>query len=168
MHDGGRIASGGLLDLQRRVDAFGFALAEVEIRQHADRHAAAAAELLGLAGVRGYLSMDEADRLAVLEAHLASDEPLGVPAEALSPATREVLETFQAMDDVQRLNGPRGAQTCVVSMSRAPSDTLAVLLLAREAGLVHDGTCQLVVVPLFETIAELRDCGPILARMLTS
>ena len=106
--------------------------------------------------------------MRVLEERLAIDEPFGLPAEALSAETREVLETFQAMSDVQRMNGPTGAQTCVVSMSRAPSDALAVLLLAREAGLVDRSTCRLDVVPLFETISELRECGQILARMLSS
>ncbi len=167
-HGGARIATGGLLDLQRRVAAFGFGLAELEIRQHAGRHAAAAAELLGLAGVHSYLGMSEAERLSVLEERLASGETFDVPGEALSLETREVLETFEAMGDVQRLNGPTGSQTCVVSMSRAPSDALAVLLLAREAGLVEGATCRLDVVPLFETIAELKDCGRILARMLAS
>src|SRR5439155_1405232 len=99
---------------------------------------------------------------------LGSGQTFDVPGEALSLETREVLETFQAMGDVQRLNGPLGSQTCVVSMTRAPSDALAVLLLAREAGLVEGSTCRLDVVPLFETIAELKDCGHILARMLAS
>src|SRR5207244_9439043 len=167
-HDGARIAAGGLLDLRRRVEAFGLWLAEVEIRQHAARHAAAAAELLGLAGVHGYLGMGGPERLNVLEERLASGQTFDVPGEALSLETREVLETCQAMGDVQRLNGPGGSQTCVVSMSRAPSDALAVLLLAREAGLVEGSTCRLDVVPLFETIAELKDCGQILGRMLAS
>ena len=138
--------------LQRRVVAFGFWLAELEIRQHAGRHAAAAAELLGLAGIHGYLAMGEDERLRVLEERLASGLTFDVPGEALSPETREVLETFQAMGDVQRLNGQRGAQTYVVSMSRAPSDALVVLLLAREAGLLQGEACRLDVVPLFETI----------------
>ncbi|HLZ31699.1 MAG TPA: phosphoenolpyruvate carboxylase [Chloroflexota bacterium] len=167
-HGGARIAAGGLLDLQRRVETFGFSLAELEVRQHAGRHASAAAELLGLSGVPGYLGLSESERMRVLEDRLARDLPFGLPPEALSPATHEVLETFQAMSDVQRLNGPTGAQTCVVSMSRAPSDALAVLLLAREAGLVDRAGCRLDVVPLFETISELRECGQILARMLTS
>src|SRR5205807_4572625 len=43
-----------------------------------------------------------------------------------------------------------------------------VLLLAREAGLVDAETSRLDVVPLFETISELRDCGRILECMLAS
>jgi phosphoenolpyruvate carboxylase len=53
-------------------------------------------------------------------------------------------------------------------MAHAPSDALAVLLLAREAGLVGAETCRLDVVPLFETIDELRNCGEVLTRMLDS
>jgi phosphoenolpyruvate carboxylase len=163
-----RIASAALLDLRRRVETFGFALAELEIRQHAERHADAVAELLGLSGVPNYRGMAEADRMRVLEEHLDAEAPLGLPPDALSPATREVLETFQAMADIQRLNGPRGSQTCVISMSRAASDVLAVLLLARESGLVERDASAIDVVPLFETIPELRDCGQVLARLLAS
>jgi phosphoenolpyruvate carboxylase len=165
---GARVASGGLLDLHRRVETFGFCLAELEIRQHADRHTAAVAELLALNGVPGYQSMDEAERMRVLEAQLESDALPGLSSEAFSAATREVLDTFQAMADVQRLSGAVGSHTCVVSMSRAPSDALAVLVLAREAGLVDRATSRLDVVPLFETISELHDCGQILRRMLAS
>jgi len=165
---GTRIALGGLLDLRRRVEAFGLSLAELEVRQHAGRHAEAVAELLGVAGVPGYAGMAETERMRVLEEHLGRREPLALPPEALSAETRDVLGTFHAMHDIQRLNGPAGSQTCVVSMSRAASDALSVLLLAQEAGLVDSDECRLDVVPLFETISELRDCGDILRRMLAS
>ena len=108
-HGGKRVAEGALLDLRRRVETFGFYLAELEIRQHAQRHAAAAAELLGLAGVPGYLAMDESERMRVLEEQLGRPEPFGFPSEALSGPTREVVDTFVAMADVQRLSGPQAA-----------------------------------------------------------
>ena len=53
MFGGHRIATGPLLDLIRRVQVFGFFLAELEIRQHSDRHTEAIAEMLGLVGVPG-------------------------------------------------------------------------------------------------------------------
>jgi phosphoenolpyruvate carboxylase len=165
---GERIANSGLLDLRRRVEAFGFSLAELEVRQHAGRHASAVAELLAISGVSGYLTMTEERRMEVLEARLDADTPLAIPDDALTEATREVLDTFQAILDIQNLSGPSGAQTCVISMARAASDALAVLVLAREAGLLDGTTCRLDVVPLFETISELRDCGHILTRMLES
>jgi phosphoenolpyruvate carboxylase len=167
-YGGERIANGGLLDLRRRVEAFGFSLAELEERQHAGRHAAAVAELLAIGGVTGYLHMDESERMRALEQRLEAPAPLAIPAEALTAQTREVVETFQAMHDIQQLNGASGSQTCVVSMARAASDALAVLVLAREAGLVDLQSSRLDVVPLFETITELRDCGNILRAILAS
>jgi phosphoenolpyruvate carboxylase len=172
-HGGERIVGGALRDLRRRVATFGFHLAELELRQHADRHTAAVAELLGLLGATGYATADQAARQALLEAHLAGP-PLALHADALSPDTRETLDTFRAMADVQALGGERACATYIVSMSRGPSDLLAVLFLAREAGLFNwagrgaSATCRLDVVPLFEEIEELRACGTILERLFTS
>jgi len=170
-HQGARIVAGPLGDLWRRVAACGFHLAELELRQHADRHTDAVAELLALRGVPGYAALDEAARQTLLAAHLVgAAAPL--PAAALSPTTRETLDTFAAMADIQAQGGPAAGETYIISMSRVPSDVLAVLLLAREAGLfAWDGgppaaICRLDVVPLFETVGELNRCGAILAELL--
>lgn len=172
-HAGQRIASGPLLDLIWRVETFGFYLAELEIRQHAERHTAAVAELLGLTGVSGYEAMDAGDRQAVLEEHLAGG-PISPPQQALSMPTREVLDTFAAISSIQQMGDPRACQSYIISMCRAPSDVLAVLFLAREAGLFawqggrQAATCGIDVVPLFEQIEELRSCGDILKRLFAS
>jgi phosphoenolpyruvate carboxylase len=168
-HGGARIAAGELRDLRDRVALFGFHLAELEIRQHADRYNAAVAELFGLAGTAGYAGFGEDERLAALEAGLATG-PFAHADATLTPRTREILDTFRAMADIQALGGSAACQTAIISMCRAPSDVLAVLLLAREAGLVtlaDDDTLvsRLDVVPLFEEIAELRRCGAITARL---
>jgi phosphoenolpyruvate carboxylase len=168
-HQGERIVNGPLGDFRRRVEIFGFRLAELEVRQHADRHTAAVAELLGLEGISGYAALDDAARQALLEEYLGGPV-LAPPPAALSPATREVLETFAAMYEIQQESGPEACQTYIISMSRTPADVLAVLFLAREAGLfAWDGAAtisRLDVVPLFETIAELRACGGVLERLL--
>jgi len=174
-HHGEAIANGPLLDLIRRVHIFGFQLAELEVRQHADRHTAAVAELLALhegAGGADYATLIDDERLALLEARLVG-APLALADDALSPLTRETLDTFRAMADIQRWYGPQACQTYIISMSRAPADVLAVLFLAREANLFYwDGegaaTCALDVAPLFERIEELRACGETLTRLLAS
>ncbi len=170
-HEGGIISRGRLLDLKRSVESFGFYLAELEVRQHAQRHESAVQELLGLAGASDYAAQGEAERQRVLGERLAGP-PLAVPTAALSPATRDVLATFDAMAEIQRGGGREACQTAIVSMSRAPSDVLAVLFLAREAGLFDwpgggaPARSRLDVVPLFETIDELRGCGQILQALL--
>ncbi len=170
-HGGERVANGPVLDLYRRVEIFGFHLAELEVRQHSARHAAAVAELLQLAEGIDYAALSEADQQAALERQLAGS-PLALPPDALSPLTRETLNTFRAIADIQRRSGPRACQTYVISMSHAPADVLAVLFLAREAGLFDwsgddaPAACRLDIVPLFEEIEELRACGDILTRLL--
>ncbi len=171
-HGGERIANGPILDFYRRVAVFGFHLAELEIRQHAARHTAAIAELLQLADGIDYIALDEAQQQSLLESQLAGS-PLALPPEALSSPTRETLNTFRAIADIQRRSGPRACQTYVISMSRSPADVLAVLFLAREAGLFDwsgegAATSRLDVVPLFEGIEELQNCGDTLARLLQS
>ncbi|MBA3824628.1 MAG: phosphoenolpyruvate carboxylase, partial [Ktedonobacterales bacterium] len=171
-HRGARVANGALRDLMARVRIFGFHLAEIEIRQHAERHAAAVAELLRLASGDAYEELDETARVATLTAALAGPQ-LGIPREALSPATREVLETFVALGEIQGQQGAAACQTVIISMSRAASDALAALLLAREAGLFRwDGngqaTCRLDIVPLFEEVDELRRCGAIMADLFAN
>jgi phosphoenolpyruvate carboxylase len=168
-HHGQRIAAGALHDLMARVRIFGFHLAEIEIRQHAQRHAAAVAELLRMASGEEYLGLDEAGRVALLAETLAAP-PLGIPPEALSAPTREVLQTFEAMGDIQQQQGSAACQTYIISMSRGASDVLAVLLLARETGLFRwDGTqpaqARLDIVPLFEEVEELAQCGGIMATL---
>ena len=170
-HGGRRIAAGSLRDLRRRVSIFGFHLAELELRQHAERHTSAVAELLSLAGDGGYTRLDEEARLALLSTRLAGP-PLAFPWDSLSPQTRETLDTFNAMADIQRVHGLEACHTYIISMTRAPSDILSVLFLAREVGLFswsgngRATTSKLDIVPLFERIEELRTCGEILNRVL--
>ncbi|HET9494957.1 MAG TPA: phosphoenolpyruvate carboxylase [Chloroflexia bacterium] len=172
-HGGRRIARGPLLDFTRRVQIFGFYLAELELRQHADRHTEAVAELMGLAGVPEYETLGYEERQAALEERLAGP-PLAIPAPALSLPTREVLDTFRAMLDIQRSGGERACRTCIVSMTHAVSDVLSVLFLAREAGLYAweggdaPAVCRLDVVPLFEQIRELQECGAIMRALFAS
>jgi phosphoenolpyruvate carboxylase len=171
MHHGKRIADGALRDLIERVRIFGFHLAEIEVRQHAERHTAAVAEILRLASGEDYWALDEAARTALLAQYL-SGPPTGLSPDALSPSTREVLETFLAVADIQRRHGPEACQTYIISMSRAAGDVLAVQFLAREAGLFHwDGThaarAQLDIVPLFEEVEELERCSSVMSTLFT-
>jgi phosphoenolpyruvate carboxylase len=175
-HRGTRMAGGALWDLETRVRAFGFALCELEVRQHAARFHAAAAELLGLGRGLPYAELVEPERAAALERQLA--EPvLNLPSAALSAETRQMLATFRAIAAIQQRQGEAACQTVIISMCQAPSDVLAVLLLAREAGLfIWEGPtgtqvqCQayIDIVPLFEEVEELRASPRIMEELLAS
>src|SRR5205085_1956289 len=91
------------------------------------------------------------------------------PAEpaALSPAAREVIDTFTMLRDALS-DGHRGALgSYVISGAAAPSDVLEVLLLMKEAGLaaVGGGQAALPIVPLFEFGESLRDAAATMAAL---
>ncbi len=151
-HSGPRLAEGRLGALITQAEVFGFHLATLDLRQHADRHTAALDEIFGRYGtVAGYAGRDEAGRQAVLTAELEGRRPLTPAHLDFSAETNETVETFRRVRRAHERVGPEAIQTYIISMTRGPSDLLAVLLLARDAG-VAEG---LDIVPLFETAEDL-------------
>jgi phosphoenolpyruvate carboxylase len=142
------VADGRLTDVLRRVAAFGVTLVRLDIRQHAARHAAALDAIMRRLGRGSYLEMTEEARQRCLTDAIASR--LAVPADLQAGAeVNEVLETFRAIAEIP--DESLGAY--VVSMTRAPSDVLAVEYLQRAYG------SSLRVVPLFEEVATLERAG---------
>src|ERR671910_1615006 len=145
-----RLAYGELQHLVWQVETFGFHLVELEARQHSDVHAAALHELVP----------DVADDATALDALGAS----AVREETTSERTREVLETFRAIADVQRRFGAHACRRYVVSFTHTVTDVVSVYALARIA--VRDGSLAIDVVPLFESRADLERATAVLDELI--
>src|SRR5260370_35631341 len=79
-HGSRSLAEGRLKPLRRAVDAFGFHLAGLDLRQNSDVHEAVVAELLSRAGVHAdYAALPETDRVALLLADLSNPRRLYTP-----------------------------------------------------------------------------------------
>jgi len=153
-----RIADGRLLDLQRQLACFGLSLVRLDLRQDAARHTAALDAVTRRAGLGSYADWDETDRRRFLLQRLERDRP-GMPLDLeTDPGVREVLETFRMA--ARQSPGSLGAY--VISMARTPSDVLAVELLQQESGVRP----ALPVVPLFETVDDLRGAASALGQLL--
>jgi phosphoenolpyruvate carboxylase len=168
----GRLPRGMLHDVERRVEAFGFHLARLDLREHSRVNAEALAELLRVAGVEpDYLSLPEAERTAVLVRELKNPRPLAPPHRAWSAGTAEVLALFQTVRRMQEELGPECCNVYIVSMTAGVSDILTPLLFAKEAGVfapqADPPVSGLQIVPLFETIEDLRGGGAILTELLS-
>lgn len=161
------IAAGSVMRLIRRVAIFGFHLATMDVREHADRLHEVLALLAGRVGV-DYSSLDREGRLAFLSQELTSSRPLATPATRLEGRPAETLSTLQTVRAAIDQYGPRVVESYIVSMTRGADDLLAAVVLAREAGLVdlQDGVARVGFVPLFETIDELRRAGELLDVLL--
>ena len=139
-----RLAQGRLADVLRRVAAFGTFLVRLDVRQHAQRHAAALDAITRRLDLGSYLEMTEEERQRFL--HRALDERLAVPSDVGGDDdVRVVLDTFAALAGMRA----ESLGAYVVSMTQAPSDVLAVQYLQQAYG------SNLRVVPLFEEVATL-------------
>lgn len=173
-------ADGTIRRLIRTAAALREGLATLDVREHSAKHHAALAELYDRVGepATPYAGLDREQRIELLSAELDARRPLlGVGADPagvadLGEAATASLELMAALRTAQDTYGPEVVETYIVSMTHDIDDLLAVVVLAREAGLVDVGspdrraTARLGFAPLFETVAELEAAGPLLERLL--
>lgn len=168
---------GRLPHLIRQIEAFGFHLATLDLRQHSDEHAKALEEILAVAGVlpagSSYKELPEEEKISLLTAELANPRPL-LPVGYLGSETcRRVLDVFHVARRARNELSERAIVAYIISMTHGVSDMLEVLLFCKEAGLLRlraDGTVEseLDVVPLFETIEDLHGCGDLMRSVFAN
>lgn len=161
-HNGARAGLFYVERLIRRIGTFGFHLATLDVRQHADVHRAVVG--LGLGDER-FAERPADERRARLQDALARDEG---PSQPLDAVGRRTLAVFEQLNHCRHRYGRESIGDYVISGAEGPDDVLAVLLLARWAEMVDKRTGQVLldVVPLFESVASLAVCGQTLAALL--
>jgi phosphoenolpyruvate carboxylase len=167
-HHGEAVAAQRLHPLIRAVEVFGFHLATVDLRQSSDKHEEVVAELLTTARVeKNYSQLDEHAKQALLLGLLNDARPLRVPSADYSEHTVAELAIFETAQRMLHTFGKQAIRHYIISHTETVSDLLEVLLLQKEVGLMR-GTLDteahndLIVVPLFETIEDLRNAAPIM------
>lgn len=151
------IADDRLLDTLRRVKCFGLTLTQLDIRQESTIHTEALAEITQYLGLGNYEEWSEEEKQKFLLKELQSRRPLVPRNWEPSPQTKELLETCAVI-----ANTPQGCiPTYVISMTRTPSDILAVYLFLQEANCPY----ILPVTPLFETLNDLNNSKKIMSEL---
>ncbi|MDP3707559.1 MAG: phosphoenolpyruvate carboxylase [Polaromonas sp.] len=167
-HHGEALIAQRLHPLIRAVEVFGFHLATVDLRQSSDKHEEVVAELLAVARVEPhYASLDEAAKRALLMQLLNDARPLRVVGTVYSAHAQSELAIFETARTARARFGKEAIRHYIISHTETVSDLLEVLLLQKEVGLMHgtldsQTTHDLIVVPLFETIEDLRHAAPIM------
>ncbi|MFM1978752.1 MAG: hypothetical protein RLZ68_17 [Pseudomonadota bacterium] len=165
---GGALVNQRLHPLIRAVEVFGFHLATVDLRQSSDKHEEVVAELLVTARVcTDYSSLDEAAKRQLLLGLLNDARPLRVHGTQYSAHADGELAIFAMAKVMLERFGKQSIRHYIISHTETVSDLLEVLLLQKEVGLMRgtldaQATCDLIVVPLFETIEDLRNAAPIM------
>ncbi|MBI1208071.1 MAG: phosphoenolpyruvate carboxylase [Azospirillum sp.] len=169
-----RLAAGRLNRLIVAVRSFGFHLAPIDLRQNSDVHQRSVTELLAVAGrCADYGALSEGDRLALLADEVASPRPLHSPYVAYSEETTAELAIFSTAREIKRTYGDAAVTNCIISKTDGASDLLEVALLLKETGLLRPPAqpgqppqSALNIIPLFETIEDLRQAPATMAQVL--
>ena len=164
----GALARGRLRRLRRAVDVFGFHLASLDLRQNSDVHQRVVGELFEKAAPgTAYETLSEEQRVALLLEELRTPRLLTSPYLDYSQETASELAIVHGAAQAHRRYGRAAVPNYVISKASDPSDVLEVALLLKEAGLLrpHEGDMAVNIVPLFETIADLRECGRVMADL---
>ena len=154
----------GVERLLRRIETFGFHMATIDTRQHSQVHRDVLATLLADAD---WATRSPAERAARLRQVLERGEP---PAGAADAAANKTLDVFKAIADCRARFGLNAVGPYIISMARNVDDVLAVLVLARWAGLEGSGSASrhvpLDVAPLFETVTDLAGAADVLRTLI--
>ena len=160
-HQATVLADGALARLIRRVEVFGFHVAELDLRQHAHRHHEAIAEILErYALTADYAGMTVAERVELLRGEIASPRPLTAELHFSEP-TNDLVRLVRLARHAKARIAPEAIGSYVISMTEDTSDVLEVLLLASDAELFG----RLDIAPLFETIDDLRNAPEVLEAL---
>lgn len=153
-----------LLSFRHKVQMFGFHFASLDLRQDSRViHRA----LQALAGRnRGVLpenldEMEEAEQISALLTVTGGCDAEGFDDSVL----QDTLESASIVREIQQRNGDRGMHRYIISNCRGPVDIARVMAMFRLCG--GSETVPVDVVPLFETIADLREAGEAMRRLFS-
>src|SRR3989338_3966078 len=122
----------------------------------------------GGVGKANYKDLSEAERREVLLDALQAGKPLLSNIEQYTPATQSELRITQAAAQIHQRFGRAALPNHIISKADAVSDMLELALMLQQTGLLEGGKNPILhvnIVPLFETIEDLRGCGAIMDEL---
>lgn len=151
-----------LSQLKLALSTFGFYFVPLEIRDNTETLETAVSEMLEGSSLapHGFLTLAEEDRCKLLRSLLQDTPHREILAREYSEKTQKFLNTFRVIRDIREKIHPRAISCFILSMSHSSSHVLAALWVCREMGID-----DLMIVPLFETISDLKQCGRIMTAL---
>jgi phosphoenolpyruvate carboxylase len=166
-----RLSDALLLSLRREVGVFRFCTVRLDVRENSMRVNQTLAAMFRL---RNNGAAPPAAESAAWKQWLLAE--LGTPRsepgryEGLPAEAAETLATFRTIARMREEIDREAFGALILSMTRSAADILGVYLMAKEGGLFSDAAaverCTLPIVPLLETIPDLRRAAAILKELL--
>ena len=167
-HNAVYLARGRLANLRRAVEVFGFYLAPLDMRQHSAILEQTVSELYShSSGKANYADLNESDKRSVLLETLQAGKPLLVDIERYSAVPQSELRIMQTAATLHQHFGAGALPNHIISKTDAVSDMLEVALLLQQVKLLDGDDLHVNIIPLFETIEDLRGCGVIMDELFS-
>jgi phosphoenolpyruvate carboxylase len=171
VHRGSKLLAHGRLGrLLRAVQVFGWTLAPLDIRQNSAVQERVVAELLQFAYPgTNYMELNEEERVDILLRDIVTPRPLVSRQIRYGNETERELAVYDAVRAAHLRYGTGCIRTAIISMTKGMSDILELAVLLKEAGILRsaEGVLDINIVPLFETIEDLRAAPRIMDRLLS-
>ncbi|MFD0483924.1 phosphoenolpyruvate carboxylase [Kineococcus sp. GCM10028916] len=176
-NDGHLVADGAVARLLRVTRAVGFGLATLDVREDAGKHHEALGAIYDRLGelITPYADLDRTARTKLLSKEMTGHRPLiGAAVRTLTGTPEKVVRLFSTIRDSLDRYGDETIETYIVSMTKGIDDLFAVVVLAREVGLVDlaetpgaNDVARIGFAPLFETVTELENAEELLEGLLS-
>lgn len=158
------LANGRLAEIRATLRLAGFHLFTIDLRQNSRVHGHCLHDILAKSRLCvDYLSLSEAERIALLSTLLDGDLPDPRSLDCCEE-TRSELAIFEAVAVARQRLGPELVRHAIVSNTESVSDILEIAVLLK----MHDcfgGKDPILPVPLFETIADLGQSLPVMRAL---
>lgn len=143
-----------------RAQVFGFRTMSLDIRQNSTVTTEVLSEIWGDA-----VSFGSSEWAARLRVEIAQNSDDLVPPKNLSDQSSELLNLLSTICAARQGDDPDAIGAFILSMTRSTDDLIAIYVLAKYAGAKGD-SLDLAIVPLFETIDDLRNAPNILRDLI--
>jgi phosphoenolpyruvate carboxylase len=162
------LARGRLAYLRRAVEVFGFHLAPLDMRQHSAVIEQTVSELFShSSGNANYKDLDESARCEVLLSALKAEKILMTDMKEYSDSAKSELQIMQAAAEIHQRFGRAALPNHIISMTESVSDMLELALTLQQVNLLENGKLHINIIPLFETIGDLRGCSAIMDELFS-
>lgn len=166
-----RLSTSLLLPLRREIGVFRFSTVRLDVRENTIRMNQTLAAIFRATHPESEAPTPNTPEWKQwLLAELATPREELRKFEGLPPEAAETLETFRTIASMRDQIDREAFGAMILSMTQSASDVLGVYLMAKEAGLFADAQnverCTLPIVPLLETIPDLRGAAAILKELL--
>ncbi|BBU60527.1 phosphoenolpyruvate carboxylase [Methylosinus sp. C49] len=154
--------------VRRAVEIFRFSTVRLDLRENTTRTNNALRDIHRIKTGKDAPDVDSPEWQAWLIAELAQPRN-GVALTGLAPESQDTLDMFALVADMRSRLDREAFGSFILSMTHSVADVLGAYVLAKHGGLYLDDAglelCTLPIVPLFETIPDLR-AAPVIMREL--